>query len=132
MEQITVVFDQEEPVYHQIARQLREMVAAGRLPPGFRLPTVRTLARDLGVNLNTIARAYRVLEGEGFIRISGRSGAEVVPPAHAGGEVPEPLRVGLRTLLARLRQAGVDDGELRAVVLREIERLGGPSPRPSA
>ncbi len=132
MEQITILFDRDEPVYRQIARQLRDMVAAGRLPPGFRLPTVRTLARDLGVNLNTIARAYRVLEEEGFIRIHGRAGAEVVPPASSGGDVPEPLRMGLRTLLARLRQAGVNEAELRAVVLREIEGLGSMSPRPAS
>ena len=71
----------EEPVYEQIARQIRESVAAGELPAGTPLPTVRVMASDLGVNLNTVARAYWLLEEEGFVRIRDRSGVEVAAPA---------------------------------------------------
>jgi GntR family transcriptional regulator len=126
MHRITVNTDDEkdEPVYRQVARQLREMIASGQLPASFRLPAVRTLASDLGVNLNTVARAYRVLEDEGFIRIRGRSGAEVLaPPVSATAEVPEPLRKTLREVLARLRQAGLGLEELRQMVGREIDSL---------
>ena len=70
-----------EPVYEQIARQIRTRIAAGDLPPGHALPPVRTLASDLGVNLNTVARAYRQLEEQGFVLIRDRSGAEVAAPA---------------------------------------------------
>ena len=57
----------DTPVYEQVADQIRRLVASGRLNPGTSLPSVRQLASDLGVNLNTVARAYRVLEGEGFL-----------------------------------------------------------------
>jgi DNA-binding transcriptional regulator YhcF (GntR family) len=115
----------EEPVYRQVARQIREKIAFGQLPAGHRLPSVRTLASDLGVNLNTVARAYRVLEEEGFVRIRGRSGAEVAAPGGASSEneVGQGLRESLREVLARLRQKGLDLEELREVVLREIESL---------
>jgi GntR family transcriptional regulator len=127
--QITVRMDREkeEPVYRQVARQVREMIASGELLPGFRLPAVRALASDLGVNLNTIARAYRVLEDEGFVRIHGRSGADVLaPPATPTDGVPAELRQSLRELLARLRQTGVGSEELRQMVLREIDSMTRP------
>jgi DNA-binding transcriptional regulator YhcF (GntR family) len=115
----------EEPVYRQVARQIREMIAYGDLPAGYRLPSVRTLASDLGVNLNTVARAYRVLEEEGFVRIRGRSGAEVAAPGteHSRDEARRGLRQSLREVLARLRQKGVGLDELREVVLHEIDSL---------
>jgi GntR family transcriptional regulator len=124
--QITVRMDSEseEPVYRQVARQVREMIASGELLPGFRLPAVRTLASDLGVNLNTIARAYRLLEDEGFLRIHGRSGAEVIAPDRPGNhDVPEELHRALREVLARLRQSGVAPEALRRLVAREIDSI---------
>ena len=47
-----------------MAGQLRILITRGRLEPGARLPSVRTLASDLGVNLNTIARAYQELQSD--------------------------------------------------------------------
>jgi DNA-binding transcriptional regulator YhcF (GntR family) len=69
------------PVYEQVANQLRRIVASSDLDPGTALPSVRQLAGDLGVNLNTIARAYRLLEEEGFLLIRDRAGVEVAAPA---------------------------------------------------
>jgi len=110
-----------EPIYEQIARQIRNWIATGVLPTGAALPPVRTLASDLGVNLNTVARAYRLLEVDGFVRIRDRSGAEVAPPAKgidAGAR--EQLSSELRELLARMRQAGWSAGDLRLFVEREL------------
>ena len=116
----------EEPVYGQIARQIRAHIASRRLVPGATLPPVRRLASDLGVNLNTVARAYRLLEEEGFLRIVGRSGAEVAAPLPS---TPAPdrrrLEDELRHLLARMRQAGLSARELRAMALRTVDDLGG-------
>ena len=113
-----------EPVYSQIARQLRERIVGGELRPGQDLPAVRALAQDLGINLNTVARAYRQLEQEGFVRIRSRSGAEVVPP-QAAPRHPDRERMTeeLRKLLARMRQAGLVPEELREIARVEIGRL---------
>lgn len=115
----------DEPVYGQIARQLREAIASGALTPGQVLPAVRTVAGDLGVNLNTVARAYRQLQEEGFLEITHRSGARVVGPRAAAPRDVEPLRRDLRTALARLRQAGVPATDLRKMLEVELAALGG-------
>jgi DNA-binding transcriptional regulator YhcF (GntR family) len=113
----------DEPVYEQIARQIRECVASGELSPGTPLPTVRVLASDLGVNLNTVARAYWLLEEEGFIRIRDRSGAQVAAPVRRPAGDRERLRQELRETLARLHQAGLTSEDLHRLVEREIASL---------
>jgi len=55
------------PVYLQIVNQVKYLVAAGRLSPGAELPPIRTLASQLVVNPNTVARAYLELEREGLV-----------------------------------------------------------------
>ena len=115
---------QDEPVYGQIARQIRAHIATRRLLPGAVLPGVRSLASDLGVNFNTVARAYRQLEKEGFLRIRHRSGAEVTaPPQEAREEERGRMREELRHLLARLRQAGLSPEELHRMAREEIDDL---------
>ena len=123
---LTIDRRREIPVYEQVADQVRRLVASGDLEPGTALPSVRQLAGDLGVNLNTVARAYRQLEDEGFVRITGRSRAEVIAPSGAArpGERRR-LREELRHLLARMRQAGLSIEQLEEVALREIRELGG-------
>ncbi len=125
---LTITIDRglEEPVYAQVAHHVRRLIASGDLGPGVTLPSVRGLAGDLGVNLNTIARAYRLLEGEGFLVIRGRSGVTVAPPAEeVEHSAHAKLMEELRTTLARLRQAGVTPNDLSEVVRREILAMDG-------
>jgi GntR family transcriptional regulator len=125
----TVVVDPQldVAVYAQIAGQIRRRIATGEIPPGTSLPPVRVIAVDLGVNMNTVARAYRMLEEEGFLRIHQRAGAEVVVPSQrtAGPDRTEPLREELAAALARLRQAGVGVAALRRWIDRELALLAG-------
>jgi len=127
---LTLTIDRalEDPVYVQVATQLRRLVASGAMPPGTALPSVRQLAGDLGVGLNTIARAYRLLESEGFLVIRDRAGVAVAAPATELRETDcAGLLDQLRALLARLRQAGMATDELLAVLRKEIAALGdGP------
>ena len=123
---ITIDRDQQDPVYEQVADQVRQFVASGTLRPGTALPSVRQLAGDLGVNLNTVARAYRLLESEGFLVIRDRSGVTIAAPAD---EVEASTRARLldelRSTLARLRQAGMATDEPTRVALREFLALNG-------
>lgn len=123
---LTISIDRglEEPVYEQVAHQIRRLISSGALPSGTSLPSVRRLAGELSVNLNTIARAYRLLEGEGFLRIRGRAGVSVAAPAEeVESSTHDRLSEELRRTLARFRQAGVPKDELMAVVRRELETL---------
>jgi GntR family transcriptional regulator len=61
-EEIHLDFRSEEPLYLQIARQVQQLVAGGRLKVGDQLPTVRELATELRINFNTVARAYKLLD----------------------------------------------------------------------
>ncbi len=65
------------PIYRQIVNQVKYLVAVGRLSAGEQLPPVRTLAEQLVVNPNTVARAYRELESAGVIASRQGSGAFV-------------------------------------------------------
>ena len=121
---IVVDWNSVEPVYVQIARQVRAQIASGQLPAGMNLPSVRTMASDLGVNLNTVARAYRILEEEGFVVIRDRAGAVVAPPGQVTDESTIAGLAGeLGSVLARMRQAGLSIEELRRRVERELAGL---------
>lgn len=67
------------PIYLQIVQQVRRLIAAGELQAGEELPSIRVLAERLVVNPNTIARAYRELEGAGLVAFSRGMGTFVAP-----------------------------------------------------
>lgn len=104
-----------EPVWRQIAGQVRAALVAGRLRPGAQLATVRELAVDLGVNHNTVAEAYRQLAAEGFLRLERGRGAVVLDRATPKAAAAEQERFvrRLRLLLAEARAAGVPGAALR-------------------
>ncbi|MFC4145792.1 GntR family transcriptional regulator [Micromonospora mangrovi] len=102
--------DDPTPPYEQLRRQLAELIGAGVLAPGDRLPPLRQLAGDLGLAVGTVARTYRELEAGGLVRSRRGGGTRVAERA-----VPEPAderRQALdRHATAYLRQArllGVD------------------------
>ncbi|SCG43235.1 GntR family transcriptional regulator [Micromonospora inositola] len=92
------------PPYEQVRGQLARMIGDGRLPVGTRLPAVRQLATDLGLAVNTVARAYRELETAGLVETRGRHGTVVAPGRDdatdrlhlaAAGYAAEALRLGV-------------------------------------
>lgn len=120
---LTVSIDESlgEPVYRQVANTIRKYLVDGALEPGDRLPTVRQLAADLAVNLNTIAKAYRVLEEEGWVSLKRGRGA-VVRERSAPQPPPTALnswRQQLDALLAKAQSSGLNPGTL-ALQLREM------------
>lgn len=126
MAAVTLELDRDaaEAVYVQIASAVRAAIATGRLTPGAALPSIRTIASDLGVNLNTVARAYRLLESEGFVEIRGRSGAVVASPAaRAPAGTRERLTERLGEVLAHMRQSGISPKEIDKIVARELTAL---------
>ena len=86
--QIEIELTSKVPIYVQIIKQIKHMIAAGELNPDDQLPTVRQLATDLRVNFNTIARAYRMLDEEGLISTQHGRGTFILPlPTEFNGEV---------------------------------------------
>lgn len=74
---IEVDLDAGTPIYQQIADGIRELIARGSLVDGAVLPSVRALGRQVGVNLNTVARAYRILADEGLVELKQGAPAKV-------------------------------------------------------
>jgi DNA-binding transcriptional regulator YhcF (GntR family) len=104
------------PAYRQIADSLREMLVSGDLKPGASLPSVRSMAADLGVHFNTVAAAYRELADEGWLDLRHGRSAQVlerrVPKADR--ETVEEFGHRLRILTALMRANGVPVEKLRA------------------
>ncbi len=67
MRVITINYRDSRPVYTQVKDSLRQLIVTGALPPRQKLSSVRELAAQLAINPNTIQRAYRELEAEGYI-----------------------------------------------------------------
>lgn len=72
------------PPFEQVRAQIASRAASGDLPPGTRLPTVRSLAEQLGLAVNTVAKAYRALEADGVIATEGRRGSFIASTTDAG------------------------------------------------
>ena len=68
------------PPYEQLRSQVVDAVRSGELPAGAKLPTVRALADELGLAVNTVARAYKELEADGIVEGRGRNGTVVRAP----------------------------------------------------
>ena len=79
---VTVDLGAAEPPYEQVRAQLAGLITTGELNEGDRLPTVRGLAADLGIAVNTVARAYRELEAEGLVLTRRRAGTTVAAGSH--------------------------------------------------
>lgn len=79
MTSIQIDLEAKTPPFEQIKASITGLIAAGTLAEGHKLPPIRQLAGDLGVAPNTVARAYRELEGDGLIRSRGRRGTVVLP-----------------------------------------------------
>jgi GntR family transcriptional regulator len=103
------------PFYRQVIDQVLGGIATGALAKGERLPTVRALAVDLAVNLNTVARAYKELEIRGVLATQQGSGTFVATEAVSIGEVERQRRLAqlLDEFLARAAAQGLTLGEIR-------------------
>ncbi|WP_312472055.1 GntR family transcriptional regulator [Neobacillus sp.] len=76
---LTLDLESEEPIYTQLKYQIIAGIAKKELSPGEGLPSVRSLAADLGINLHTVNKAYQQLKQEGFILIHRQKGVVVNP-----------------------------------------------------
>jgi len=81
--------DIDGPLYLQLYRQLQILMLDGVWQPGTRLPSSRTLARDLGISRNTAAQAIAQLEADGWVEARPRAGVFVAGARPVGSRPPE-------------------------------------------
>lgn len=101
------------PFYRQIIDQVLLAVGDGRLKPGTQLPTVRQLAVDLSVNLNTVARAYREMEIRGIVQTQQGTGTFIA--ARTGAKTRE-KRKAMQELVDRF----IANGEALGIPLEDL------------
>ncbi|NHF62787.1 MULTISPECIES: GntR family transcriptional regulator [Microcella] len=110
---VTVSTESATPPYEQIRVQVRDAVASGALAPGAKLPPVRRLAEDLGLAVNTVARAYRELEADGVVETRGRNGTVVSPH---GDATERAAQQAATAYVETVRRLGVADDHARALI----------------
>jgi GntR family transcriptional regulator len=123
--QLNLDFRSKIPIYIQIVEQVKQQIAAGGLPPGVQLPTVRQLAADLRVNFNTVARAYRLLDEAGLISTQQGRGTYVVgtpPEAISGALRSDTLHNLTRLYLTDAARLGLTPDEVSAAAQELIGR----------
>ena len=114
---LTFDFASSVPLYTQLRNQIVMAIASGDLKPGDRLPTIRALAQESGINMMTVSRAYQNLKMEGYIITDRRSGATVAQnlPRQMNPETIETMKL----CISELKAAGMD----RNAILAFCEKL---------
>jgi GntR family transcriptional regulator len=127
MKDLFLVLNQASPVppYEQIGLQIRSLIASAQLLPGTLLPSVRQLANDLGVAPNTIVRAYKELERDGWVVTSLRKRTIVAwkSPVLSEEERRQRLEQAVSELLIIAHQLDVSSELLHSEIDRQLAIL---------
>ena len=113
--EIVIDTSDSAPVFAQLIDQIKKAVLSGELSAGAALPSIRQLANDMGLNHNTVAKAYRLLERDAVIETKGYRGTFIHPDAKANSAVDLNAWVTstLSETIKTLRGSGVTDSEIR-------------------
>lgn len=108
-------FESEIPIYIQLRNQIVVAIAHGELSQGEKLPTIRNLAEDLGINNMTVNKAYAMLKQECFISIDRRHGAKVNPILTPDFEFKEKLEDDLSLVISEAEIRGMKKDEFMKI-----------------
>lgn len=112
------------PVYQQLADQVKQAVATGRLHEGDRLPAIRDLAVELRVNRNTVARVYADLEREGILDTRAGQGAFISSRGSGLSRAEQRRRLTARLdeILADARLYGLTREQTEQIIADRLDR----------
>lgn len=114
-------YNDTTPIYVQLRNCIVLAIGRGELQPGERIPTIRQLAEDVGVNPMTVSKAYTIMKNEGFIQVDRRHGAQISMefPDHRGFH--QRLESELRLYATEASLRGMDETSFMAMC-QEIYR----------
>ncbi len=104
------------PIYEQIKNQTMELILLGALQPHQQLPSIRELARELQLNVNTVKKAFQDLEADGVIYSLIGRGSFVSDNALGGDQLKKRVTEELRTALQAARASGLTPAQARAIL----------------
>jgi DNA-binding transcriptional regulator YhcF (GntR family) len=114
-----------DPPFEQVRAQIAELARTGALPPETRLPTVRSLAENLGLAANTVARAYRELEADAVVETRGRHGTFI---AASGDPAHREAVSAAHAYAQRVRRLGVPQAEALTLIEDALRAQYAPPP----
>ena len=117
---IRLDFSSRQPIYLQVFTRVQALVTAGRLRPGDQLPTVRELAVHLGINFNTVARAYRLLDHAGTVSAQQGRGTYVSEGFRSAQAASNTLHQLTFAFIRTARRARFSDSQIAAAVARRL------------
>lgn len=109
---ISLNYRDPRPIYEQVMDNLRHLIVSGALPQNYRLPSVREMAGELAINPNTIQRAYRELENEGYICTIPGKGSFTCPGEGADGARRSELLAKFDEIVTELKYLGLTSADL--------------------
>lgn len=104
-------FESKTPIYQQLRDQIVVGIAEGKLSPGEKLPTIRALADESGINMMTVSKAYQMLNNEGYIVTDRRKGT-LINYRREGKAPKEETLKELRVIISELQLAGLTKDEV--------------------
>lgn len=116
---LTLDFASHIPIYIQIRNEIVQAMADGRLSDGERLPTVRALAEEAGINSMTVNKAYQMLKQEGYIIADRRNGATVHFQNKSSDTVKREIKDKLELIVAEAKAGGMKESDM-VDVLHEL------------
>lgn len=125
-------FADDTPIYLQIRNQIVLGIANGKLASGEKLPPIRTLAAETGVNTMTVNKAYQLLKQEGYLITDRRLGAMINPARATSQHPPLAEHPALKLLLSELYVDGVSKEELLTACSKLYDELDSKSKEENA
>ncbi len=113
---IIIDHNSKTPIYEQIKVQILSLINSGALSPGDKLPSLRTMAADLSLNLNTIKKVFAQLEADGVIITVQGKGCFVADTAKENRAVLDKAEAALREAVAVARSSGVPKEIVEGIV----------------
>ena len=115
-------FDNQRPIYSQIIEQIKGFITAGIMEPGERLPSVRDMAAEAGVNPNTMQRAMAELEREGLVYSQRTSGRFITEDRELIERTRNSLaQAEVRTFVEKMRSLNISTQQILRLIKEESE-----------
>lgn len=121
---IEIDFNSEEALYMQLRNQIILGIATNRFQEGDTLPSVRSLAGSIGINMHTVNKAYTVLKQEGYVKVDRRKGAVIAIDLNKMRAMEE-LQKELKVILAKSSCKNISKEEVHALIDEIYEEYGG-------
>ena len=121
---LSLDFSGDLPIYMQIRNQIIIGISEGSLAPGERLPTIRSLAIEIGINTMTVNKAYQLLKQEGYITADRRSGATVNQVFNSSKVLSQKTLDSLKMVISEARITSISEKEFLKICVDMYKDLG--------